>query len=53
MAGKAIDELAVGEAAEWVRIVTRGDIDRYAHATGDANHRWDSRGVREGTYDHF
>lgn len=37
MAGKSIDGLTVGDAAEFVKTVTRGDIDQYARATGDAN----------------
>ena len=35
--GKSIDQLKVGDSAEWSRTVTEDDIKLYAEATGDFN----------------
>jgi len=35
--GKSIDQLKVGDSAEWSRIVTEDDIKLFAKATGDIN----------------
>ncbi len=35
--GKSIDELRVGDSAEWSRTVTEDDIKLFAEATGDFN----------------
>jgi len=35
--GKSIDELKVGDSAEWSRTVTEDDIKLFAEATGDFN----------------
>jgi len=35
--GKSIDELKVGDSAEWSKTVTEDDIDLFAKATGDFN----------------
>jgi len=35
--GKSIDELKVGDSAEWSRTVTEDDIKLFAKATGDIN----------------
>ena len=35
--GKSIDEIKIGDSAEWARTVTEDDISLFAKATGDFN----------------
>ena len=35
--GKSIDELKIGDSAEWSKTVTEDDIELFAKATGDFN----------------